>query len=194
MVLQGKKALLVISGGIAAFKALAVLRLLKQHGADTYVVMTEHATHFITPASFAMWSGHPVSLDLFAPLKAWNMEHIALAHQADLVLVVPATANLIAKLATGIADDLVSTLLVVIADRAPIFLAPAMNAHMYTNAVVQEHLATLRQRRVEVIEPRYGRLASTLEGEGVGRLAEPVDITAHVLAHIRHTTARAPSR
>jgi phosphopantothenoylcysteine decarboxylase/phosphopantothenate--cysteine ligase len=184
-VLHGKKAIMAVSGGIAAFKALAVLRLLKQHGADTFVVMTEHASHFVTTDAFAMWSGHPVSCNLFAPVKAWDMEHIALAHGADLAVVVPATANCIAKLATGIADDLVSTFLVVLADRIPIFLAPAMNAHMYTNRVVQEHLTTLRQRHVEVIEPRYGRLASTLEGEGMGRLAEPAEIIAHVLAHMR---------
>ena len=92
---------------------LAVLRLLKHHGADVYVVMTEHATHFLTPASCEMVSGHPVSVDLFAPLKTWEMEHIALAHGAALVLVVPATANFITKLALGIADDLLSTLCVV---------------------------------------------------------------------------------
>ena len=183
MSLQGIKTILAITGGIAAFKALGVLRLLKQQGADVYVVMSEHATHFLTPASCAMVSGHPVSVDLFAPLKTWEMEHIALAHGAELVLVVPATANCIAKLALGIADDLLSTLLVVIAARAPIFVAPAMNTHMYTNVVVQQHLATLRQRCVHVIEPQYGRLASTLEGQGVGRLAEPEDIVARVLAY-----------
>ena len=105
MSLHRTKTILAITGGIAAFKALGVLRLLKQHGADVYVVMTEHATHFLTPASCEMVSGHPVSVDLFAPLKTWEMEHIALAHGAELVLVVPATANFIAKLALGIADD-----------------------------------------------------------------------------------------
>jgi len=183
MSLRGAKTILAITGGIAAFKALGVLRLLRHHGADVYVVMSEHATHFLTPASCEMLSGHPVSVDLFAPLKTWEMEHIALAHGAELVLVVPATANLIAKLALGIADDLLSTLLVVLAARAPLFVAPAMNTHMYTNVVVQQHLTTLRQRRVEVVEPQYGRLASTLEGEGVGRLAEPEDIVARVLAY-----------
>ncbi|MDH3599537.1 MAG: phosphopantothenoylcysteine decarboxylase [Candidatus Tectomicrobia bacterium] len=186
MALQGKKAILAVSGGIAAFKALTVVRLLKQHGADPFVVMTAHATQFIAPESFAMWSGHPVSVDLFAPLKTWDMEHIALAHGADLVLVVPATANFLAKFATGTADDLLSTLLVVIAARAPIFLAPAMNTHMYTNEVVQHHLTTLRQKpHIHVIEPEHGRLASTLEGEGVGRLAEPDTILDHVLTRLR---------
>ena len=182
MSLHGAKTILAITGGIAAFKALAVLRLLKHHGADIYVVMTEHATHFLTPASCEMVSGHPVSIDLFAPLKTWEMEHIALAYGAELLLVVPATANFIAKLALGIADDLLSTLGVVLAARTPMFVAPAMNTHMYTNPVVQQHLATLRQRRVEIIAPQYGRLASTLEGQGVGRLAEPEDIIAYVLA------------
>jgi phosphopantothenoylcysteine decarboxylase/phosphopantothenate--cysteine ligase len=185
MSLQGTKAILAVTGGIAAFKALRTLRLLKQHGADVYVVMTAHATHFLSPTSFQLVSGHPVCVELFAPVKSWEMEHIALAHKADLVLVVPATANAIAKLATGLADDLLSTLLLVIANRVPIFLAPAMNAHMYTNVVVQQHLATLRQRQVTIIEPQYGRLASMLEGEGVGRLAEPEAIITAVLAQIR---------
>jgi phosphopantothenoylcysteine decarboxylase/phosphopantothenate--cysteine ligase len=185
MPLQGKKTLLAITGGIAAFKAIRVLRLLKQHGADTYVIMTEHATRFLAPASFAALSGHPVCVELFAPLQSHTMEHITLAHGAAAVLVVPATANAIAKLAMGIADDLLSTLLLVVADRTPIFLAPAMNAHMYTNPVVQQHLTTLRQRRIDIIEPHYGQLASTLEGEGMGRLAEPEDLVAHVLARLR---------
>lgn len=183
MALHGIKTILAITGGIAAFKALGVLRLLKLEGADVYVVMTEHATHFLAPASCEMVSGHPVSIDLFEPIKTWEMEHIALAHGTELVLVVPATANLIAKLALGIADDLLSTLFVVLAARAPIFLAPAMNTHMYNNVIVQQHLTTLRQRHIEVIAPQYGRLASTLEGHGVGRLAEPEEIVAHVLEH-----------
>lgn len=182
MSLHDAKTILAITGGIAAFKALGVLRLLKHHGADVYVVMTEHATHFLTPASCEMVSGHPVSVELFAPLKIWEMEHIALAHGAELALVVPATANFIAKLALGIADDLLSTLCVVLATRTPMFIAPAMNTHMYTNVVVQQHLAMLRQRQVGIIAPQYGRLASTLEGQGVGRLAEPEEIIAHVLA------------
>jgi len=182
MALHGTKTILAITGGIAAFKALGVLHILKHHGANVYVVMTEHATHFLTPASCEMVSGHPVSVDLFAPLKTWEMEHIALAHGAELVLVVPATANFIAKLALGIADDLLSTLCVVLAARTRMFVAPAMNTHMYTNSIVQQHLATLRQRRVDIIAPQYGRLASSLEGQGVGRLAEPEEIMAHVLA------------
>jgi phosphopantothenoylcysteine decarboxylase/phosphopantothenate--cysteine ligase len=130
-------------------------------------------------------SGHPVCVDLFAPVPNWEVEHITLAHDTALVLVVPATANTIAKLVMGLADDLLSTLLLVIADRCPVFLAPAMNAHMYTNTVVQQHLATLRQRRIEIIEPQYGRLASTLEGEGMGRLAEPEDILVRVLSYLQ---------
>lgn len=184
MSLQGKKTILAVTGSIAAFKAIHLLRLLRKHGADVYVVMTAHATQFVAPASFETLSGRPVCVDLFAPLKSWDMEHIALAHRAELVLVAPATANLIAKLATGVADDLMSTLLLVVADQAPLFLAPAMNTHMYLNAVVQQHLDTLRQRQINIIEPRYGQLASTLEGQGVGRLAEPVEIIKRVLSHV----------
>lgn len=180
--LHGKKTILAVTGGIAAFKSLRMLRLLKFHGADVFVVMSAHATHFLTPASFEMFSGHPVCIDLFAPLKTWDMEHIALAHGTDLVLVVPATANLITKLALGVANDLLSTLFVVLAQRAPIFIAPAMNTHMYTNPVVQQHLMTLQQRGIHIITPGYGRLASTLEGQGFGRLAEPEEILAQVLA------------
>jgi phosphopantothenoylcysteine decarboxylase/phosphopantothenate--cysteine ligase len=193
MSIHGQKIILAVTGGIAAFKALRALRLLKKHGADVYVVMTAHATHFLAPASCQFLSGHPVCVDLFAPVKSWQMEHLALAHQAAGMLVIPATANIIAKLATGIADDLLSTLLLVIADRVPLFLAPAMNTHMYTNSIVQQHLATLRQRQVIVIEPQYGRLASVLEGEGVGRLAEPEDIIALVLAYLgaQHTLSPA---
>jgi phosphopantothenoylcysteine decarboxylase/phosphopantothenate--cysteine ligase len=189
MSIYGQKVILAVTGGIAAFKALRALRLLKKQGADVYVVMTEHATHFLAPPSFQLLSGHPVCVDLFAPVKSWQMEHLALAHQAACLVVIPATANIIAKLATGIADDLLSTLLLVIADRIPLFLAPAMNTHMYTNSIVQQHLATLRQRQVTVIEPQYGRLASVLEGEGVGRLAEPEDIIASILTHLQRPDA-----
>ncbi|MEE8303773.1 MAG: flavoprotein [Candidatus Tectomicrobia bacterium] len=193
MPLQGKKTILAVTGSIAAFKAMHVLRLLRKQGAEVYVVMTAHATQFLAPASFEALSGHPVCVDLFAPLKSWDMEHIALAHGAELVIVAPATANLMAKLATGMADDLLSTLLLVVADRAPIFLAPAMNTHMYLNSAVQQHLETLRQRQVEVIEPQYGQLASKLEGEGVGRLAEPQEIVSRVLSHFRPSGEHAPN-
>ena len=187
--LEGKKTVLAVSGGIAAFKALGVLRLLKQQGADVYVVMTDHAAEFMKPAGFAMHSGHPVSLDQFAPAHGWQMEHLALAQGTDLALVAPATANAIAKLATGIADDLFSTLFVALAQRVPTFLAPAMNPLMYGNAVVQAHLDTLRRRGVQIIAPRYGQLASTKEGEGVGRLAEPEEIVAEMLAYLQRVDA-----
>lgn len=159
-----------------------MLRLLKKQGADVYVVMTDHAAEFLTPAGFAILSGHPVGLDQFAPTHGWQMEHLALAQDTDLALVAPATANAIAKLATGIADDLFSTLFVALGQRVPTFLAPAMNPLMYGNAVVQAHLDTLRERGVHVIEPRYGQLASATEGEGVGRLAEPDEILSEMLA------------
>ena len=187
--LEGKKTVLAVTGGIAAFKALGVLRLLKRQGADVHVVMTDHATEFLTPAGFAMLSGHPVGVDQFAPAHGWQMEHLALAQGTDVALVAPATANAIAKLATGIADDLFSTLFVALGQRVPIFLAPAMNPLMYGNAVVQTHLGTLRERGVQIIEPRYGQLASTAEGEGVGRLAEPDEIVSEMLACLQRGKA-----
>ena len=187
--LHGKKTVLAVTGGIAAFKAVRVLRLLKHRGADVHVVMTAHATEFLTPLGFAMLSGHPVGADGFVPARGWQMEHLALARGTELALVAPATANAIAKLATGIADDLFSTLFVALAHRVPTFLAPAMNPLMYGNDVVQAHLDTLRGRGVQVIEPRCGRLASKAEGEGVGRLAEPEEIMAEVCAYLERVDA-----
>ena len=187
--LEGKKTVLAVTGGIAAFKALGVLRLLKRQGADVHVVMTAHASEFLTPAGFAMLSGHAVGVDQFAPAHGWQMEHLALAQGTDVALVAPATANAIAKLATGIADDLFSTLFVALGQRVPIFLAPAMNPLMYGSAVVQAHLDTLRERGVRIVEPRYGQLASATEGEGVGRLAEPDEIVSEVLACLQRGNA-----
>ena len=182
--LNGRKTVLAVTGGIAAFKAMGVLRLLKRQGADVHVVMTAHATEFLTPTGFAVLSGHPVGVDQFAAARGWQMEHLSLAQGTDLALVAPATANAIAKLASGIADDLFSTLFVALSQRVPTFLAPAMNPLMYANGVVQAHLDALRERGVQVIEPRYGQLASKAEGEGKGRLAEPEEIVAEVSAYL----------
>ena len=187
--LEGRKTVLAVTGGIAAFKAMRVLRLMKRQGADVHVVMTAHATEFLRPAGFAAVSGHAVGVDQFEPAHGWQMEHLALAQGTNLAVVAPATANAIAKLAAGIADDLFSTLFVALAQRVPTFLAPAMNPLMYSNDVVQEHLDTLRGRGVQIIEPRYGQLASQTEGEGVGRLAEPEDIIAEVSACLKRGNA-----
>ena len=187
--LDGRKTVLAVTGGIAAFKAVRVLRLLKQRGADVHVVMTAHATEFLAPDGFALISGHPVGVDQFASEHGWQMEHLSLAHGAELALVAPATANAIAKLAVGMADDLFSTLFVALAHRVPTFVAPAMNPLMYGNDVVQAHLAALRRRGVQIIKPRHGQLASKTEGEGVGRLAEPEEIVAEVSAYLRRGNA-----
>lgn len=187
--LDGRKTVLAVTGGIAAFKAVRLLRLLKRRGADVHVVLTAHATEFLTPDAFTLISGHPVGVDQFASKHGWQMEHLSLAHGAELALVAPATANAVAKLATGMADDLFSTLFVALAHRIPTFLAPAMNPLMYGNDVVQAHLATLRRRGVQIIEPRHGQLASKAEGEGVGRLAEPEEIVAEVYAYLKRSSA-----
>ena len=165
-----------VSGGIAAYKAVEVVRRLAERGFDVRVVMTEHATRLVGPDTFRAVSGNPVSLRLFdAQGKA--MEHISLARAADVVVVAPATANILAKMAHGLADDLLSTTL--LATRAPVLVAPAMNREMYRHPATQENLRKLRERGVQVVGPESGPLACGEEGEG--RMAEPPAIVEAVL-------------
>ncbi len=165
-----------VTGGIAAYKAVEVVRRLAERGLDVRVVMTEHATRLVGPDTFRAVSGNPVSLHLFgAPGPA--MEHISLARAADLVVVAPATANILAKMAHGLADDLLSTTL--LATRAPVLVAPAMNREMYRHPATQENLRKLRERGVHVVGPESGALACGEEGEG--RMAEPPSIVEAAL-------------
>lgn len=161
--------LLCVTGCIAAYKSCEVLRLLQKAGCRVKVLMTENATRFVGPATFRALTNEPVAVGLFDD-PADPIHHISLAKEADLALVAPATANVIAKMAAGIADDLMSTTL--LATKAPILVAPAMNTGMWTAAATQENLAVLRRRGVRFIEPDAGRLAC---GDvGAGKLA-PVD-------------------
>lgn len=161
--------LLCVTGCIAAYKSCEVLRLLQKAGCRVKVLMTENATRFVGPATFRALTNEPVAVGLFDD-PADPIHHISLAKEADLALVAPATANVIAKMAAGIADDLLSTTL--LATKAPILVAPAMNTGMWTAAATQENLAVLRRRGVRFIEPDEGRLAC---GDvGAGKLA-PVD-------------------
>lgn len=169
MAMADRTVVLGVSGGIAAYKAAEVVRCLVRGGAAVRVVMTRGACQFITPLTLQTLSGHPVSTDLFDLTQESQIGHIALADSAELVLVAPATANIIAKLAHGIADDLLSTVL--LATRAPIVVAPAMNVHMLENAAVQDNLRTLERRGVRVLAPAVGSLACGYEGPG--RLPEP---------------------
>lgn len=176
MSLAGKTVVVGVTGGIAAYKAAEVVRLLVQRGAAVRVVMTRSACEFITPLTLQTLSGHPVATSLFDLTQESEIGHIRLADSADAVLVAPATANLIAKLAHGLADDLLSTVL--LATRAPLVLAPAMNVHMYESAAVQENLATVRRRGARVVEPAVGSLACGYEGSG--RLPDPAILVDEV--------------
>jgi len=175
--LQGRRVGIGISGGIAAYKAIEVIRLLTDAGAEVRVLMTPEATRFVTPLTLEAVSDHPVAADWLAAQGAGET-HIALAEWAELIAIVPATANTIAKLALGIADEIVSG--TVLASRAPLVLAPAMNDVMYTQQQTQDHLAALRARHAVMVEPAVGRLASGKSG--VGRLASAERVVAVIEA------------
>jgi phosphopantothenoylcysteine decarboxylase / phosphopantothenate---cysteine ligase len=167
-----------VTGGIGAYKACEVLRELQKRGLDVHVVMTEHATRFVTAMTFEALSGHPVFVDQFALGAESDIRHISLADAADLLLVVPATANVLGKFARGIADDALTTLF--LATRAPVLAAPAMNVNMFEHPAVTENVALLRARGVEFVDPGSGYLACGWLGKG--RLAEVPDIVAAAVA------------
>lgn len=170
--LKGRTIVLGVSGGIAVYKAAALTSKLAQSGADVHVIMTESAMKFVSPLTFQTLSRNRVHTDTFDEQDPSVVGHIALADRADLFVVAPATANIIGKLACGIADDMLSTTL--LATTAPVVMAPAMNVHMYQHAAVQENMQTLRRRGVRFIEPGVGQLACGYVGQG--RLAEPEQI------------------
>jgi len=170
--LAGKTILLGVTGGIAAYKAAALCSRLVQWGAEVRVIMTEGATRFITPLTMQTLSRHPVATDVFDERDAAKVQHIDWADAADLAVVAPATANMIGKLANGIADDMLSTTLLAVT--APILIAPAMNVHMWENPAVAENVRKLAARGVRFVEPGTGQLACGYVGKG--RLAEPDEI------------------
>ena len=161
-----------VTGSIAAYKACELVRLLVKRGDDVHVVMTEHARAFVTPLTFQTLSRNPVESGLFADPQDWKPGHVSLAAVADLVVVAPATANILAKMAHGIADDLLSSTL--LATKAPIIVAPAMNDGMWENPATQANVAALTARGVRVVAPGVGDLACGTAGPG--RMAEPADI------------------
>ncbi len=163
------KVVLGVTGSIAAYKACELVRLLVKRGDDVHVVMTEHARAFVTPLTFQTLSRNPVACDLFADPQDWKPGHVSLAASADLVVVAPATANILAKMAHGIADDLLSSTL--LATKAPVVVAPAMNTGMWENAATQENVGRLRARGVRFVETASGELACGTSGPG--RMAEP---------------------
>lgn len=174
--LDGRRVLLVISGGIAAYKSLELIRRLKERGAQVRCILTRNAQEFVTPLAVQTLSGEKVSSDTFSLTDEHEIGHITLARDCDLVVVAPCTANLLAKMAIGLADDLASTALLV-TDK-PILVAPAMNFRMWNHAATQANLATIRARGAAVVGPNAGMLA---ENEaGMGRMAEPAEILAAI--------------
>lgn len=169
---KGKKIVIGITGGIAAYKAAEVVSSLVKRGAQVKVIMTAHAMEFIKPLTLETLSGNPVYYDMFSRPGAWEIDHISLAKWADLLVVVPATANILGKVAHGIADDLLST--TIMATRAQVIFAPAMNTNMYTNPIVQENISFLKSKGYMFIPPAAGRLACGDYGEG--KLADIQDI------------------
>src|SRR6185503_13207217 len=176
MTLKGKKILLGLTGGIAAYKAAELTRLLVKAGADVRVAMTEAATRFITPTTLQALSGQPVWTDLWDARVADGMGHIELSRDRDLILVAPASADFLAKLAQGLADDLLSTLC--LARRCSLMVAPAMNVEMWQNAATARNAETLRAHGVLIVGPASGGQAC---GEmGMGRMTEPAEILSDV--------------
>ena len=180
--LIGKRIVLGVTGSIAAYKAVLLLRTLLREGAVVHVVMTQSATKFVTPLTFEVLSGHPVSTEVFEAHQ--EMKHLSLPEQADAIVIAPATANCLAKIALGLGDDLLSTML--LTAQCPLIVAPAMDGGMWTHPTVTEHVRTLRARRTVVVDPDEGPLASGRIGQG--RLAEE----CRILEALR--TALAPLR
>jgi phosphopantothenoylcysteine decarboxylase/phosphopantothenate--cysteine ligase len=162
--LKGKKVVLAVTGGIAAYKAAEFVRLLVKTEADVHVVMTENAQKFVTPLTFQTLSGNPVVTDPFALLEDAQIGHIALADLAELVVILPATANIIGKIANGIADDFLSTM--VMATRAPVLFVPSMNVNMWENKALQKNIQILLERGYHLLEPGEGELACHWYGKG----------------------------
>ncbi|KAF0221532.1 MAG: phosphopantothenoylcysteine decarboxylase / phosphopantothenate--cysteine [Geobacteraceae bacterium] len=176
--LKGKEIILGVTGGIAAYKAVELLRLLTKAGANVHVIMTDSATEFVTPLTFQTLSMNPVSTSLFNLISEREIGHISLADRADLFIITPATANIVGKLAGGIADDMLTT--TVMATKAPILVAPAMNVNMYQNPIYKANEEKLKSHGYLFVEPAKGMLACGWEGEG--KLQEPRVIFEEALA------------
>lgn len=177
--LENKTVLLGVSGSIAAYKAASLTSILLKMGAKVRVIMTKNATKFITPLTFSTYTNSKTYTDTFDENIDYNVEHISLAQEADIVIIAPASANVIAKLAHGIADDMLTT--TVLATKAPILIAPAMNTNMYDNPATQDNIDILKKRGMRIIEPDTGLLACKTDGKG--KMPEPEILAEHV-AHI----------
>jgi len=174
--LRNKSIVLGVTGSIAAYKAAEIASQLTQSGAKVNVILTEGAIHFISPVTFRAITGNPVVTGMFDLASEFSIEHVSLAKAADIVIIAPATANIIAKLAAGIADDMLCC--TVLATRAPVLIAPAMETNMYTNPITQDNLSKLKARNFVIVGPATGWLASGKEG--LGRLADVNDIIGSI--------------
>ena len=183
--LQGKKIVLGVTGGIAVYKAVDLVSKLRKAGALVRVVMTKSATKFVNVVTFKEISGNPVAFDMWAENQEYNVEHIALAEWADLLLIAPATANIIAKAANGIADDLLST--VILASKAPVVVCPAMNTEMFNKKITQDNLKKIKEYGFTIMQPASGVLACGTTG--IGRLPEPVEIVEFLKLFVKKTPA-----
>lgn len=175
--LKNKTVVIGVSGGIAVYKVLDVISRLRKLGVNIHIIMTKSATEFVTPLSFQSLSQNYVVCDMFEEPKTWDVEHISLAKKADVFLVAPATANIIGKIANGIADDMLTT--TIMATKGKVLIAPAMNTNMYENTIVQKNIYTLKELGYNFVEPESGRLAC---GDiGKGKLATPETIVYDVV-------------
>lgn len=170
--LKDKNIILGVTGGIAAYKCVDLVSCLRKQGANVHVILTKGAQNFVTETAMREISGNPVVTSMWQEIQQYDVEHIALARLADVVLVAPATANVIAKCACGMADDMLTTTL--LATKAPVFFAPAMNTNMYENSITQQNLHTLQERGCHIIDPAAGYLACGTSG--VGRMPEPQEL------------------
>jgi phosphopantothenoylcysteine decarboxylase/phosphopantothenate--cysteine ligase len=179
--MENRKTVVIgVSGGIAVYKALDVISRLRKENVEVHVIMTKSATEFVNPISFQSLSQNMVIHDMFEEPKAWEIQHISLAKKADLFVVVPATANVIGKVANGIADDMLTT--TIMATNAPVIFAPAMNVNMYNNRIVQDNIQKLKAFGYDFISPESGRLACGDIGEG--KLAQTEDIFEIIMSYL----------
>ncbi len=163
-IFKGKNIVIGVTGGIACYKVCEIISELKHKGANVEIIMTKNATKFITPLTLETLSNNKVIVDMFEEKKVVDVEHISIAKKADLFLIAPATANIIGKIANGIADDMLST--TILATKKPIIFAPAMNDGMYTNPILQENIKKLKKYEYQFIDPQVGHLACGYTAQG----------------------------
>ncbi|MGI6686109.1 MAG: bifunctional phosphopantothenoylcysteine decarboxylase/phosphopantothenate--cysteine ligase CoaBC [Bacillota bacterium] len=183
---SGKTIVLGVTGGIAAYKACDLVSRLVKRGYQVHVIMTKSAEHFVNPLTFRTLSGHPVVTDMFSEPGVWNVRHISLAETAHLMVIAPATANIIGKVAHGLADDMLSTTVMAAKDRCPVLFAPAMNVHMYQNPIVQDNIRRLTDYGYFFVGPDEGRLACGTAGQG--RMVEPQEIEENIILLLERKT------